>query len=297
MFHQIRMEVLLMPLPRLSNAEPLIFIPDVCYSVRDDIPLLLDIIAPSRSSATLRPAVICIHGYDWFAGTRRGHLEISCCALLAAHGFFTVTIEYRLSGEALFPAQIYDVKAAIRWLRANAAAYAVDPDHIGIWGISAGGHLAALAGLTADLPELEEHVDAAGYSNRVQAVAIGSAPADFLTAGGLMINDAVSPMTQLFGGMVTERSALMRLASPLYHVSSSAPPFLIAHGTLDETVPFEQGSRLYEALVDVGAIAEFIPIEGVYHNWTTEMANIPGRANTWKLGPMALPFFQKHLHA
>ena len=227
--------------PRLGQPLPLTFVPDVPYGEADGKPLLLDVIAPPGRSGPPRPAVIWLHGFGWFAGTRRDHLEVSMCTFLAAHGFFTVSIEYRLSGEATFPAQIHDVKAAIRWLRANAATYRIDPAHIGVWGGSAGGHLAALAGLTGDLPELEGHSGSPGYSSRVQAVAVASAPSDFLRPGGAMTNDADGPVERLFGGTVAERREMMRLASPITHVSPGAPPILIAHGTLDETVPLEQG--------------------------------------------------------
>jgi dipeptidyl aminopeptidase/acylaminoacyl peptidase len=87
----------------------------------------------------------------------------------------------------------------------------------------------------------------------------------------------------------------MRLASPITHVSRDAAPFLIAHGTLDETVPFEQGEWLYQALVRAGCVAEFIPIEGVYHNWLNSIQGLPRREDTWRLGPLALPFFEKQL--
>jgi acetyl esterase/lipase len=286
----------MMTMPRIENPAPLTFIPDVQYGEADEKPLLFDAITPQGVPDTLRPAVVWLHGFGWFAGTRRDNLEISMCTFLAAHGFFTASIEYRLSGEATFPAQIHDVKAAIRWLRANAASYGIDPDHIGIWGGSAGGGLAALAGLTGDLPELEGESGSPGYSSRVQAVAVASAPSDFLRPGGEMSNDADGPVEWLFGGTLAQKEDLMRLGSPIYHVGPDAPPFLIAHGTLDETVPCQQGERLHEALVAAGIEAEFIPIEGVYHNWMTEIeSRIPGREDTWKLGPMALPFFEKQL--
>jgi acetyl esterase/lipase len=240
--------------------------------------------------------MIWLHGYGWFAGTRRGHLEIAMSTLLASAGFITVSIEYRLSSEALFPAQIHDVKAGIRWLRANAATYGIDPDHIGIGGASAGGGLAALAGLTGDLPELEGSSGSPGYSSRVQAVAVASSPSDFLRPGGEMRNDVDGPVSWLFGGTVAEKRNLMELASPVTHVSRDAPPFLIAHGTLDETVPFDQARRLYEALQNAGATAEFFPLEGIYHNWMAQAeSKIPDREDTWRLGPMSLPFLRRHL--
>lgn len=285
-----------MTMPRIERSRPLTFIPDIQYGEAGENPLLLDFMSPQAIADTPRPAVIWLHGFGWFAGTRRDNLEISMCAFFAAHGFVTVSIEYRLSGEATFPAQIHDVKAAIRWLRANAGTYGIDPEYIGICGGSAGGGLAALAGLTGDVPELEGDSGPPGHSSRVQAVAVASSPSDFLLPGGEMRNDIDGPVTWLFGGTVAEKRDLMRLASPIAHVSPSAPPFLIAHGTLDETVPFEQGERLYHALTDVGATVEFVPIVGVYHNWMTQAeSKIPGREDTWKLGPLALPFFQQHL--
>ena len=143
--------------------QPLTSIYGVHYGQAGDVPLVLDIIAPAASTKPC-PGVIWVHGGGWTEGDRSDGFNALFCPLLAHHGFFTVTIDYRLMPHAHFPAQIHDVKAAIRWLRANAPSYAIDPDRIGIWGFSAGGHLAALAGLTADLPELEGDCGSAGYS-------------------------------------------------------------------------------------------------------------------------------------
>lgn len=286
----------MMTMPRIDDPRPLVFIPDLRFGEADGKPLLLDLVAPRPVGGLLRPAIIWLHGYGWFAGTRRDHLEITMSTLLASAGFIAVSIEYRLSSEATFPAQIHDVKAAIRWLRANAATYGIDPDHIGIAGASAGGGLAALAGLTGDLPELEGDSGSPGYSSRVQAVAVASSPSDFLQPGGEMRNDVDGPVSWLFGGTVAEKRNLMELASPITHVSRDAPPFFIAHGTLDETVPFDQATRLYEALQNAGATAEFFPMEGLYHNWMAQAeSEIPDREDTWKLGPMSLPFLRRHL--
>lgn len=285
----------MMVTPRIADPVPLTFVPDVRYGEADGKPLLLDVFAPQRQPTAPRPAVIWIHGFGWFAGTRRDNLEVSMCTFLAAHGFFTASIEYRLSDEATFPAQVHDVKAAIRWLRANAANYGVDPERIGIWGGSAGGHLAALAGLTGDLQDMEGQSGSPGYSSRVQAVAVASAPADFLRPGGAMQNNVDGPVARLFGGTVAEREEAMRQASLLTHISRGGPPILVAHGTRDEVVPFEQGECLYRALVQAGCEAQFIPIEGAYHNWTAAREGLPGRQDVWKLGPIALPFFEKHL--
>ena len=276
---------------------PLMLLSGIPYGIADGMPLLLDMVCPQAPPTALRPAVVWLCGGGWFSGARTEGLVHWCCPLLAAHGFVTVSIEYRLSYQAVFPAQIHDVKAAIRWLRANAAPYHIDPERIGIWGFSAGGHLAALAGLTGDRPDLEGSCGSAGYSSRVQAVAVGSAPSDFRQPGAFSPrNQAV--VSQLFGGTVAEREDMMRLASPISHVSSAAPPFLIAHATWDETVPFAQAEHLAMALRATGIDVEFIVREGAYHNWSTTAKDGPFTESTapyGELGRLALPFFQKYL--
>lgn len=277
--------------PSLSTPTPLALFAGVEFARPGGRILRLDIVCSQGEPEAPRPAAIWIHGGGWWAGTHVGGLEEWCCPLLAAHGYVAVTIDYRLSGEAPFPAQIHDIKAAIRWLRANTEEYGVDPDHIGVWGSSSGGHLAALAGLTGDLPELEGDVGPAGYSSRVRAIAAACPGTDFLRLGGEM----KPAVTDLVGGTLEGKEDVLRLASPLYHVHPASPPFLIAHGTIDETVPFEQGRRLHEALVAAGTESELVPLEGLYHNWTTRV-DAPGYAGgIHAFGPMALRFFEKHL--
>jgi acetyl esterase/lipase len=280
--------------PTIDHPIPLTLFPGIPYGEADGMPLLLELVSPQDTATTPRPAVLWIHGGGWSAGSRVDGVSY-WCALLAAHGFVALSIGHRLSGDAVFPAQIHDVKAAIRWLRANAATYHVDPTRIGIWGFSTGGHLAALAGLTRDRPDLEGSCGSAGFSSRVQAVAMGSAPSDFLQPGAFSPrNQAV--VTQLFGGTVDERGDLMRLASPLYHVSPDAPPFLIAHGTLDETVPFDQAERLHAALVAVGVEVQFVVRDGAYHNWNARPDPTYPKVRYFEFGPLALRFFETHLH-
>jgi dipeptidyl aminopeptidase/acylaminoacyl peptidase len=124
---------------------------------------------------------------------------------------------------------------------------------------------------------------------------MGSAPSDFLQPGAFSPrNQAV--VTQLFGGTVDERGDLMRLASPLYHVSPDAPPFLIAHGTLDETVPFDQAERLHAALVAAGVEVQFVVRDGAYHNWNARPDPTYPKVRYFEFGPLALRFFETHLH-
>ncbi len=287
--------------PRLAGPAPLTFIPDVVYGTADSAegaPLLLDMMAPlpAQGPTAKRPAVIWVHGGAWYSGTRRDHLEVTNCALLAAHGFIAASIEYRLSQDATFPAQIHDIKAAIRWLRANADTYGIDPQRLGIWGLSAGGQLAALAGVTGDVPELEGASGSPGHSSAVQAVAVASTPTFFLHPAEGRRTKVPPPTKALFGGTAAERADLMMLGSPLAQVRPNPPPFLIAHGTRDRTVAFEHAQRFHAALVAAGGEAQLIAVEGLHHNWLPQEGTpVPGREGVWQFGSLALPFFRRHL--
>jgi acetyl esterase/lipase len=262
-----------------------------------EAPLYLDMLRPSHLLVDPAPAIIYLHGGGWAEGERSTGLYPWLNPLLAAHGFIAVSVDYRLSRFAPFPAQIYDVKAAVRWLRAHAEEYHIDPERIGAWGDSAGGHLVSLLGVTGDFPEFEGNCGSAGYSSRVQAVVARVAPSDFLSPGGQLINDAPSPVTQLFAGTVSEREEIMRMASPIYHVRPGLPPFQIVHGTRDETVPFEQGKNFARALKAEGNEVDFIPVADAYHNLRSEEL-LPWSDKPWdEMGWKALAFFQQHLRA
>lgn len=278
--------------PTIDRDARLSLVPGIAYGAADGVPLLLDLVLPDVPTGAM---TIWLHGGGWSGGSRADGISY-WCSLLAAHGIACASVDYRLSGDAVFPAQIHDVKAAIRWLGAHAADYAFHPERIGIWGHSAGGHLAALAAVTGDVPEMEGHCGTPGVSTRVQAAAVASAPTDFLTPGGEMVNHVPGAhVPRLFGGTVTEREDLMRTASPLTHVHRDTPPFLIAHGTRDETVPFDQATRLRDALERFDVPVEFIPIEGGYHNWNPQ----PGPDGIWpnvrylEFAHHALRFFQQ----
>lgn len=276
-------------------------IPALQYGEVPEVPpweaqLHLDMLCPSPLPATPAPAVLYFHGGGWSEGERSTGLYPWLNPLLAAHGFITVSVTYRLSRFVPFPAQIYDAKVAVRWVRAHAEQYHINPERIGAWGDSAGGHLAALLGVTGDFPALEGDCGSPGYSSRLQAIVTRSAPYNFLNTGGQLINDAPSPVTQLFGGMVSEREELMRIASPISHVRPDIPPFQIVHGTLDETVPFDQAEQFTQALKAVGNEVDFLPISGAYHNLCQEEL-LPWTDTPWEeMGWKALAFFQLHLH-
>lgn len=282
---------------KIDSTIPLERVNDVEFARVDGRPLLLDAAHPVGEPELPRPAVIRVHGGGWATGTRTDEWATP---YLATHGFFAASIDYRLSGEAPFPSQLHDVKAAIRFLRRDARRFRIDTERIGIWGGSAGAHLAALAGVTgdSDVSELEGTFGSLGYSSRVQAVVWCCGFADFLRPGG-EVRYNQNLVVQLFGGLAGESLAaerdLLRLASPLHHVGPGAPPFLLLHGTSDETTRFEQAVVFYEALVAHGVEAELIPLVWRCHNGTGVVENPDESWRWWEAAPMALPFLVKHL--
>ncbi|GEM44911.1 hypothetical protein DC3_05460 [Deinococcus cellulosilyticus NBRC 106333 = KACC 11606] len=169
----------------------------------------------------------------------------------------TISIDYRLAPAFRFPAQIQDCKTAVRWLRAHAEQLYIDPDRIGVWGISAGAHLAALLGTTADRPELEgSNAGWKGHSSRVQAVVNVSGVTDFFDPG-YPINTL-----KLFGGPVKEHPDLAHLASPVRHVTADSAAFLHLHGERDQHVFPSQAMRMHQALLEAGAQSQLEWLSG-----------------------------------
>ncbi|TCC52618.1 alpha/beta hydrolase [Kribbella capetownensis] len=259
----------------------LTLLPDIQYASPDGIPLCLDVLMPKRLPNPT-PAVLRIDGCPaWGPGDRSSAMLPFVNPALAQAGFLTVALSVRHSGQATFPAQLHDVQAAVSWLRSNPLDLPVDTDHIGIWGQSAGGHLAALAGLVP--------------GSDVQAVVTISGPSDLLQPGGAMQIDRPSPVTALVGGDVSTHAEQLRAASPIAQVTADAPPFLIIHGTRDETVPYEQSERLHRALLDAGAAADLIAVDGGHHNLRPD-PNARYEGRTWyDVAGEATRFFQYYL--
>ncbi len=219
----------------------------------------LDIYLPNAGDGPF-PVIVSIHGGAFKMGDKAdGQLTPVLEAL--KHGYAVVSVNYRLSGEAIFPAQIQDVKAAIRFVRANAKAYKFNPDKIATWGGSAGGHLAAMAGTTGDLTLFDDaSLGNAGQSSRVQAVVDWFGPIQFdqmdaqLRASGKGVPDhnaANSPESELVGKQITQAANLVKRASPATYISPNDPPIFIEHGTEDQLVPTEQSKNFYADLVKV----------------------------------------------
>ncbi|MEO6739257.1 MAG: alpha/beta hydrolase fold domain-containing protein [Chthoniobacteraceae bacterium] len=225
----------------------------------------LDLYLPEKSGAPM-PLLIWIHGGGWAAGNkdqcpplRGGYLD---------RGFAVASIGYRLSGHATFPAQIEDCKAAIRWLRAHANEYNLDPKRFGVWGSSAGGHLVALVGTSGDVKDFDVGANL-DQSSRVQAVCDYYGPTDFTvfvtTRGYESHATASSPEAKLIGGAVMENKDKAARVNPITYVSSDDPPFLIVHGDKDPTVPINQSTLLFDALKKAGVSAHFHTIHGAGH--------------------------------
>ncbi|MEP6601687.1 MAG: alpha/beta hydrolase [Nitrospirota bacterium] len=238
-------------------------IPNLVYKNTNGRQLLLDLYLPAEASGAV-PVIIYLHGGGWEQGSRH-----QCPAFgLIPEGFAVASIDYRLSREAPFPAQIEDCKAAVRWLRANASKYNLDPDRFGVWGTSAGGHLAALLGTSGGAQELEGGGDNLQYSSRVQAACAVSAPTDLRKFGTNPAGAQIGPraqqvLTNLFGG-AENKGALAAMASPIKYVSKDDPPFLVVHGEYDRVVPVEQAHQFYEALQKAGvkATLKILPNQG-----------------------------------
>ncbi|MBK9715913.1 MAG: alpha/beta hydrolase [Kouleothrix sp.] len=241
---------------------------DVAYHLVDDTTLMVEIIRPDPVPAAPMPAIIYIHGGAWMYGDR----TVNRNAFLAAQGFFTVSIDYRSSLQAIFPAQLDDAKTAVRWLRSHAAQYHIDPQRIGIWGHSAGAHLAALVGVSGHLPAIAETIGPNEPSSRVQAVATLACPTDFLQMGGW--HEAPdSPEAQLVGGPIRERVNVVHMANPITYVQPAAPPFLLMHGECDEIVPIAQSELLAHALRAAGNAVTLIAIPDAGHNFGEDEAS------------------------
>lgn len=235
----------------------------------------LDIYLPDEGKGPF-PVIIQIHGGAFRMGDK-GDVQLTPSLEGLRRGYAVVSINYRLSGEAIFPAQIQDVKAAIRFIRANAKKYNFNSDKIAAWGGSAGGHLSALAGTTGDIKEFDDaSLGNINQSSKVQAVVDWFGPIQFdqmdpqfkvSGKGRTDHDDANSPESELVGKKITEASDLVKHASPARYISKNDPPFFIQHGTEDPLVPNEQSKNFYADLIKVldKDKVTFMLLEGAGH--------------------------------
>lgn len=253
------------------------------FSNPDNQHLQLDLARP-KNAAKPGPAILCIHGGGFRAGTRDGYDGL--CVKLAEHGFVAVTVTYRLAPKYPFPAAVYDVKAAVRWLRANAAKYQIDPERIGVTGDSAGGHLAQFLGVTAGLPQFEGDGGNPTQSSAVTCVVNRYGPSDFTKSYGKSV-DAAEVLPLFLGGNVETAKHQHILSSPLNWVSPNAAPTLILHGTEDKYVAYEQAVWMRDRLHSCDVEVQLLTLEGAGHGFKGADAD--------KAEHALIEFFESHL--
>jgi acetyl esterase/lipase len=235
---------------------------------------LLDIYLPTKANSPT-PLIVFIHGGAWWGGDKKEGKDAA--VLLCRQGFAVASINYRLTQEAVFPAQVEDCKAAIRFLRAHAGEYNIDANKVGVWGVSAGGHLAALIGTSCGAKDLEGTLGNEQTNSCVQAVCDWCGPSDLVSVAGqagsrtkIDYEDSQGPVAKLLGGLQTEKHDLAVAASPITYIDKSDPPFLIVHGDIDDLVPYAQSEELAQKLDKAGVPNKLITIAGGGHGFASE---------------------------
>jgi acetyl esterase/lipase len=247
--------------------------------------LQVDVARPAAGNGPF-PAIVCIHGGGFRAGKREGYDKL--IQKLAQHGYVAITVTYRLAPAYPFPAAIYDCKAAVRWLRANAAQYHVDPARIGVTGGSAGGHLAQFLGNTNGVKDFEGDEGHLDKSSSVACVVNFYGPSDFTKSYGKSVDAAEVLPLFLGGNLETALPAHIR-SSPLNWVTPNAVPTLIVHGTEDKYVNYEQAGWMIDRLKSCGVEAELLTMQGAGHGFKG--------ADEDKAEDALIAFFDKHLKA
>lgn len=256
------------------------------YSNPDDQHLQLNMARPKEGAGPF-PAVICIHGGGFRAGTRESFNGL--CLQLAERGYVAVTVSYRLAPKYQFPAAVHDVKAAVRWMRANAEKYQVDPDRIGTTGGSAGGHLAQFLGVTSGVKKFEGDGGNAEYSSSVRCVVNFYGPSDFTKSYDASV-DAKDVLPLFLGGNLEQEHHRHIESSPLYWVTPEAAPTLFVHGTKDAYVAHEQAEWIVARMKAADVEASLMTIEDGDHGFRTSSPEVKE-----KIEKARFEFFDRHL--
>lgn len=264
------------------------YIPDVEYVKRGEMSMKLQLLLPNdcvsfgdQLPTVKRPLLVYVQGAAWLEQNCYGRLPMLVEAARA--GFVVASVKHRASFVAPFPAFLQDVKSAIRFLRANAAKYGIDPDRVAIWGDSSGGHTALMTGFTGDMPQFKTE-DNADISDKVSVVIDFYGPTDLSKINDGPRNPIFTadkdhiPEDILFGGCVLEHPEISQVGNPIRYVSEDKqiPPVLIVHGDWDSMVPFNQSVIMYEHLRKCNKTVEFVKVIGAEHGisvWTEEVVN------------------------
>lgn len=239
-----------------------IWTPNVVYGHTGEVDLQLDLAQPSDGDSGPYPCIVIMHGGAWRAGNRTIHDDLA--RQLAARGYVAATISYRLCPQYVFPAQVEDAKCAVRFLRAHADEYNIDPDHFGAIGFSAGAHLAMMLGALDADEGMEGDGGWTGQPSKVQAVVSFFGPTDFITE---LPEGSSKLVVDFLGGTAQEKPDAYRAASPLSHVNRGDAPMLLFQGTRDNLVPWQQATRMAEALTKAGVPGRVELLVGQGHGW------------------------------
>lgn len=272
--------LLALSFPLLAQAQKAISLPAGYTAVRDvdyvgsgNARQTLDLYLPGATTEKPRALVVFVHGGGWEEGSK-DDAKVLLTLIKRNPAYAGASLNYRLTDQAKWPAQIHDCKAAIRWLRAHAQEYKLDPTKIAAFGISAGGHLVSMLGVTGGEKELEgdlgKHLD---QSSRVTCVLDFCGPSDFLHFGGKgsVINpeDPTSAVAKLLGGPLKDHQEEARKASPITYISPDDAPFLLIHGDKDPLVPYSQATDFDAALQKAHIPAILITGKDGGHVWFT----------------------------
>jgi beta-galactosidase len=258
----------------------------------------LDLYLPARAETDPPvPGVVWIHGGGWTGGDKAGGREKAVCAVLVQAGYVCASVNYRL-GDGAWPGNLLDCKNAVRFLRAHAAEYHVDPSRIAVMGGSAGAHLALMVGLTGDEPALEPTAPYPNVTDEVSAIGDFYGMADFLSPQ--QVGPARQPLAtpsdqavRVFGRSLSADPALWKLASPVSHIGADSPPVFIAHGLIDPMVDFRQSEALDQALSAKGVAHRLVLLEGIGH--TFDLTRWNHKPMPHDLRPDLLQFMAQYL--
>jgi acetyl esterase/lipase len=269
---------------------------DIVYGKAGGVELKLDLARPAKGDGPF-PLVVCLHGGAWQLGQRSDqHARLR---LLADHGYVAASVGYRLAPKHRFPAQVEDAKCAVRFLRAHARDFKIDPNRVAAAGDSAGGHLALLLGLMDAKDGLEGNGGSAGQPSKVQAVVNYFGPTDLRTWSATPQGEAIlkavvhgkdsNALLKDFVGTADRKAAVVAKASPITYVDAKDPPVLTFQGTADPLVPAEQAKALHEALKKAGVVEKLVLLEGAGHGWGGKVKERTDR--------LMLEFLDRHFKA
>jgi acetyl esterase/lipase len=244
--------------------------------------------------------ILVVHGGGWSANDKNNHANVAWVVpILLKGGYAVASVNHRFSQQAVFPAQIHDVKAALRFLRARASEYGLDPGRVGAWGASSGGHLVALLGTSAGVPDMDGSLGPVHPNVRVRAVIDWYGPTDFMQSDAHRLPDgaraapADSAQSRLIGVQIETAPERTQAANPIRYISADDPPFLIVHGDQDRTVPHHQSELLRDALRARGVSVEMRTVLGGGHGTQTPALNAPYQTD--EIVQAMTAFFDRHV--